>query len=74
MRLTGGTFQSVRSSATAAHLYSDLDIENILSRADRPHNTGITSLLFTIDVCVCVLLSPMIEVRKAGLRFNVLIL
>ena len=38
-----------RSSATAAHKYI-LYINNAPSRRDRPHNIGITTLLFMMNV------------------------
>ena len=43
------TGDSLRSSATAAHIHSY--IKNALSRLGIPHNIGITTLLFPINVC-----------------------
>ena len=61
---TNSTVESIRSSATAAHIH--LYIKNALSRLHRPHNIGITTLLFNYDRYVWVLLSPTIEGRVTG--------
>ena len=49
-----------------AHIHAH--IKTALSRTDRPHNIRITSLLFSIDVCVCFLKSPDREDLSEKLR------
>ena len=43
------TIKRLRSSLQ--RLISILYINNALSSRDRPHNIGVTTLLFTVDVC-----------------------
>ena len=57
--------ERLRLSATAAYKYS-ISINGVLSRRDRPHNIGITTLLFKIDMCMGSFKSLEIEGRETG--------
>ena len=66
------TVEKLRLSATTV-LKCFLHTNNALSKNDRPHNDGITTQLFVIDVYRFYQV-PGLRVWSLGLQFNVLIL